>query len=48
MSWEKPSFRQIEMNAEIGSYQDDFGDSPDWIVPEIEPLDATEESVTSR
>lgn len=28
MRWEKPSFVEIRMDAEIGSYQDDF-DSPD-------------------
>jgi len=24
MIWETPSFEEIEMNAEIGSYQEDF------------------------
>lgn len=24
MVWESPSFEEIEMNAEIGSYQEDF------------------------
>jgi hypothetical protein len=24
MNWETPSFVEIEMNAEIGSYQEDF------------------------
>ncbi len=30
MKWETPSFVEIEMNAEIGSYQEDFDgdDSP--------------------
>lgn len=27
--WETPSFVEIRMDAEIGSYQDDF-DSDDW------------------
>ena len=27
--WETPSFVEIRMDAEIGSYQDDF-DSEDW------------------
>lgn len=24
MSWEKPSFREVNMNSEIGAYQEDF------------------------
>lgn len=32
MRWETPSFIDINMDAEIGGYQDDFGDPPD-IVP---------------
>lgn len=28
MEWEKPRIIQIDMNAEIGSYQPDFGDEP--------------------
>ena len=24
MSWEKPSFREVSMNSEIGAYQEDF------------------------
>ncbi|HTV25153.1 MAG TPA: hypothetical protein VMG12_40945 [Polyangiaceae bacterium] len=27
--WETPSFVEIRMDAEVGSYQDDF-DSEDW------------------
>jgi hypothetical protein len=27
MSWETPTFEEIKMDAEIGSYQDDF-DNP--------------------
>jgi hypothetical protein len=26
MSWEKPSFREVSMNSEIGAYQEDFED----------------------
>lgn len=26
MTWEVPAFIEIDMNAEIGSYQEDFGD----------------------
>ena len=29
MKWEVPSFAEIKMDSEIGSYQDDFGDVPD-------------------
>ncbi|MDF0651553.1 MAG: pyrroloquinoline quinone precursor peptide PqqA [Nitrospira sp. LK265] len=28
MNWEKPSFVEIKMDAEINSYQDDFRDGP--------------------
>jgi hypothetical protein len=28
MQYEKPEFVEIKMDAEIGSYQDDFGDDP--------------------
>jgi hypothetical protein len=24
-TWQKPSFSEVSMNAEIGSYQEDFG-----------------------
>jgi hypothetical protein len=42
MSWTKPEFVEIKMDAEIGSYQpDDFGDDPQ--VPFAEPLPITEE-----
>lgn len=27
MKWERPGFVEIGMNAEIGGYQSDFGDS---------------------
>jgi hypothetical protein len=29
MRWETPSFVEIRMDAELGSYQDDVGDPPD-------------------
>ena len=29
MRWEKPSFVEVNMDAEIGGYQDDLGDPPD-------------------
>jgi hypothetical protein len=36
MSWTKPEFVEIKMDAEIGAYQpDDFGDDPK--VPFAEP-----------
>jgi hypothetical protein len=25
-TWQKPYFTEVSMNAEIGSYQEDFGD----------------------
>ncbi len=28
MTWEKPSYVEIDMNAEVGAYQDDFGNVP--------------------
>jgi hypothetical protein len=27
-SWEEPTFSEINLDAEIGSYQEDFGDVP--------------------
>ncbi len=29
MDWETPSFVELNMDAEINSYQDDFSDIPD-------------------
>jgi coenzyme PQQ precursor peptide PqqA len=26
MTWETPTFEEVKMDAEINSYQDDFGD----------------------
>jgi hypothetical protein len=25
MQWERPSYSEVNMNAEVGGYQDDFG-----------------------
>lgn len=36
MHWEAPSFVEIKMDAEIGSYQDDFRDGPDAKEPSRE------------
>ena len=36
MVWECPSFEEIEMNAEIGSYQEDF-DGDDRREPVVLP-----------
>jgi hypothetical protein len=29
MAWEAPDFVEVKMDAEINSYQDDFGGEPD-------------------
>jgi len=29
MTWEAPDFVEVKMDAEINSYQDDFGGGPD-------------------
>jgi coenzyme PQQ precursor peptide PqqA len=29
MAWETPDFVEVKMDAEINSYQDDFGQEPD-------------------
>jgi coenzyme PQQ precursor peptide PqqA len=29
MTWEAPDFVEVKMDAEINSYQDDFGPAPD-------------------
>jgi hypothetical protein len=42
VNWETPSFIQVNMNAEINSYQDDFADSPDLTEPTLEvPMEVT-------
>jgi hypothetical protein len=48
MAWEKPSFREVNMNSEIGAYQEDFderrpgdmahaGPPPDQVIPASTP-----------
>ena len=37
MNWEKPSFVEIKMDAEINTYQDDFAEIPDVQEPSTEP-----------
>jgi len=35
-TWQKPEFTEVSMNAEIGSYQEDFGgrgNSPPRVAP---------------
>jgi hypothetical protein len=43
MSWEKPSFVELEMNAEIGAYQNDFADEREWVAPEAPAVEPEEE-----
>lgn len=38
MNWEKPTFREVKMDAEISAYQDDFEDVPDVQEPSEEAL----------
>jgi hypothetical protein len=40
-TWETPSFVEINMSAEIGGYQSDFGDR-DPMEPVAAPADASE------
>ncbi len=37
MNWETPSFVEVKMDAEIGSYQDDFENVPD-VPRQMEPV----------
>jgi hypothetical protein len=30
MEWEEPKVFEINLDAEVGSYQDDFADDPRW------------------
>jgi hypothetical protein len=42
--WTKPEFSEIRMDAEIGSYQDDFGperDEPAFVTPTREGPELT-------
>ena len=40
MTWQKPAFVEINLDAEIGSYQEDFADDP---APLAEQSDAADE-----
>jgi hypothetical protein len=44
MRWETPSFVEIKMDAEIGGYQDDFGDPPDVMPFQEAPIAVEPES----
>lgn len=44
MEWEAPSFVEVKMDAEIGSYQDDLADIPDI----KEPSTATPAAITPQ
>jgi hypothetical protein len=37
MEWEEPTLTEINLDAEIGSYQDDFSDDPRWPIAEGDP-----------
>jgi len=39
MPWEKPTLLEINLDAEVGSYQDDFSDEPRWPITEERPDD---------
>jgi hypothetical protein len=41
MTWETPSFIEINMSAEIGGYQSDFGDR-DPMDPVVAPADVSD------
>jgi hypothetical protein len=44
MKWETPAFVEINMSAELGGYQSDFGDERDPIAPaapQVEPSDTS-------
>ena len=47
MDWEKPSFREVKMDAEISAYQDDFEDIPDVQEASKEALVTREALVTN-
>jgi hypothetical protein len=42
MTWEEPAFVEINLDAEIGSYQSDFGDEPSWDRMEPPPASQTD------
>ena len=37
MAWEKPSFREVNMNSEIGAYQEDFEEREPGEMPRRSP-----------
>ncbi len=43
MTWETPNYREIRMDAEIGSYQEDF-DGPNVPVVEVDDEPPGEEA----
>jgi hypothetical protein len=47
MHYEKPHFVEIKMDAEIGSYQNDFDPVP-WGEPPVVEADEREESPADR
>ena len=47
MNWEKPSFSEVKMDAEINAYQDDFEDIPDVQEPSKEALTTGEALITN-
>ena len=36
MSWKTPTFDEIKMDAEIGSYQEDYDPSPEPLLDELQ------------
>ena len=44
MKWETPSFIEINMSAELGGYQSDFGDRDPWgpVAPRAEARPAAD------
>jgi hypothetical protein len=47
MKWERPDFVEIGMNAEIGGYQSDFGDS-EPVGPQRPVLDTPSDKAPAR
>jgi hypothetical protein len=44
MTWEKPSFREVNMNSEIGAYQEDFNKRKPGDMP---PSNSAADGITS-
>lgn len=42
-AWEPPTFVELEMNAEIGAYQADGPNPPDWWPPRLDDAQAPKE-----